>query len=181
MQAPIVNIATVIANPDLTEVRARRGKYESTLGLIGKALGTRGIGINVTIVPPGRAAFPRHYHFINDEMFIVLDGTGTLHFGEEDYPISPLDVIHIEGGTGTPFQIDNTSEGELRYLALSTLLPADLFHYPDSGKFGIMARGAPFRDLADPDGLPRFTRFIPGDASAGYYDGDPAAEDETSP
>jgi len=130
--------------------------------------------MNVTIVPPGKAAWPRHYHYNNDEMFLVLVGSGTLHYGEDDFALKPLDVVHIAAGTGIPFQIENTGAEELRYLAISTLNPADVFVYPDSNKVGIMSLAAPFRDLSG-DGLKPFRKWINAGMSVGYWDDEPDA------
>lgn len=171
---PVINISEVLERPDLMQARDRRGIFEAKLGLIGKALGTRQIGINLTMVPPRSKAFPRHYHYTNDEMFIVLEGIGVLHYGETDHPLRPLDVIHIASGTGIPFQIENDGETELRYLALSAMAETDVFVYPDSGKMGIMSKGVPFRDLAG-DGLGRLMKFIPAETEADYYDREPEA------
>lgn len=175
MLKPVVNIHDIANDPDFVLKRDRKGNFEAQLALIGKALGTKSIGINLTVVPAKSKAFPRHYHYHNDEMFIVLEGTGTLHFGDDDYPLKPFDVINIEAGTGIPFQIDNTSDAELRYLALSTLDPTDLFVYPDSNKLGIMAKGAPFRDLSG-EGLQRVIKFIPAETEEDYYFREPEAD-----
>ena len=175
---PVVNVDEVLTQSEYTDTNPERGKFQARFGFIGKALGTRKIGINVTVVPAGKAAWPRHYHYNNDEMFLVLEGTGTLHHGEDDYPIKPMDVIHIEAGTGIPFQIENTGTEELRYLALSTLDPADVFVYPDSQKVGIMSLAAPFRDLSGQadGGLEPFRRWISTDMSVGYWDNEPDAK-----
>ncbi|MEM9049355.1 MAG: hypothetical protein AAGC92_11620 [Pseudomonadota bacterium] len=85
-----------------------------------------------------------------------------------------MGAISIEAGTGTPFQIENNSDAELRYLALSSMVGSDLFVYPDSNKMGIMAKGVPFRDLAGA-GLQRVMKFIPAETEAGYYDREPEA------
>lgn len=173
-ERPIVNIAEILADPAFTDSNPERGKFQARFGFIGRALGTRKIGLNVTVVPPGKAAWPRHFHYINDELFLVLDGDGTLHYGEHDHPLKPMDVVHIEAGTGIPFQIENTGSAELRYLAFSTLDPADVFVYPDSNKIGVMALAAPFRDLSG-DGSPAFRKWVAADMSVGYWDDEPDA------
>ena len=172
---PVVNIADVLADPALVDDRARRGVFQAKVGMIGRALGSKGVGINVTVVPPRSKAFPRHYHYVNDELFVVLEGTGVLHHGEDDHPLKPGDVVLIEAGTGIPFQIENDSDAELRYLGLSTLIPGDVFHYVDSGKHGVMAGRAPF-SAALGEGLAPFVRFFDETGPKGYYDGEPEAE-----
>ncbi|MEL6240964.1 MAG: cupin domain-containing protein [Pseudomonadota bacterium] len=171
-KAPIVNIDTILEDPDFTDTNPRRGDaFEAQLGFIGAKLGTRQIGINLTVVPPRSKAWPRHYHYINDEMFIVLSGAGTLHYGNQDYPVKAMDVIHIEAGTGIPFQIENDSDDNLRYLALSGMQTADLFHYTDSDKYGIMANGTPLRTFPS-KGLDKFMRVIRADMAAEYWEGE---------
>ncbi len=171
---PIVNIDDVLADPALSDTTGPRGAFEAKLGLIGKALGTLKIGINVTVVPAGKRAWPRHYHYANDELFIVLEGTGTLRYGDHRHQLRAGDVVHIAAGTGIPFQIQNTSATELKYLALSTLLHPDVFVYPDSDKIGFMAGGGPMREAVDPT-QPKLVRFIKADVAAGYWDGEPDA------
>ncbi|MEL6204726.1 MAG: cupin domain-containing protein [Pseudomonadota bacterium] len=175
--SPVMNIEDVFARPDCTDENPERGHYAARFALIGKALETANIGVNLTVVPAGKAAWPRHYHYVNDELFIVLAGTGTLHYGDTDYPLKPMDVINIRAGTGIPFQLDNTGEEELRYLALSTLIPADVFHYVDSDKIGVMAAGAPFRNLANSGGLPRFAKWVWAETKVGYWEGEDRAGD----
>ena len=148
------------------------------LGKIGEALGGDKIGINVTVVPPRSNAFPRHYHYVNDEAFVVLTGTGTLRYGDAHHPIKPGDVIYIKAGTGIAFQLQNTGDEEMRYLGLSSMIPADVFYYPDSDKHGIMANGVPFHSLPT-EGLERFAKWVERDHGVGYYHNDShAAEDK---
>lgn len=174
-RGPVINVVDVLADPDHVIENPERGAFQARLALIGRALGTGQIGINMTVVPPGKRAFPRHYHYVNDEIFVVLSGTGTLHYDEDDYPLKPLDVVSIRAGTGIPFQIDNTGEEEMRYLALSSLIPADVFHYVDSDKLGVMAGAVPFRDLSSEGGLPRMAKWMWRETRVGYWEGEAEA------
>lgn len=171
---PIANIDALLANPDHLTTIDRQGPYEARLAKVGEALNTEKIGINVTVVPPKSQAFPRHFHYINDEAFLVLAGEGSLRYGDDTHPIKTGDIIYIRAGTGIPFQLQNTGESEMRYLALSSMLPADVFFYPDSNKHGIMANGAPFHAMPS-DGLPRFAKWVEADHGVGYYHNDPDA------
>lgn len=108
-------------------------------------------------------------------MLVVLVGEGTLYYGDASAQIHQGDAIAVEAGTGIPFQIHNTSSGELRYLAISTLNHPDVFVYPDSKKIGLMAGGGPMREAAVP-GRPKLIRFIHDDMKVGYWDGEPGIE-----
>lgn len=171
---PVRNAEDVLADSAFSDENPERGNFAARFAFIGQALGTDKIGINLTIVPPGKKAWPKHYHFINDELFVVLEGMGVLHFGDADYPLRPLDVINIKAGTGIPFQIENNGSTDLRYLALSTLIPADVFHYTDSDKYGVMANGAPLHPIASA-GLGRFARWIWPGMQVGYWEGEAEA------
>ena len=56
------------------------------------------MGLSVDIVPPGKRACPYHFHYVEEEMFIVLQGSGTLRVAGEMLPISAGDVMFIPAG-----------------------------------------------------------------------------------
>lgn len=167
---PVVNMDAVLADPQTSDATQRGARFEARLGGVGRALGAKKLSATVTVVPPGKCAWPKHYHFANDEMIIVLQGEGTLHYGDKSGPIAQGDVAYIEAGTATPFQVENTSAAELRYLVIDPQIHPDVFVYPDSGKIGFVAGGAPLREQSGP--TPKLTRFITDDMKAGYWDGE---------
>ena len=113
---------------------------------ISKALGARDLGYALDVVPPGKRACPFHSHRGQEEMFLILQGTGTLRYGAETRPIRAGDVICCPtGGPETAHQIINDSQAELRFLSVSTKVYPDVCEYPDSGK--IMAFGPGFRHV----------------------------------
>ncbi|MGE0717618.1 MAG: cupin domain-containing protein [Alphaproteobacteria bacterium] len=116
-------------------------RYEARVAAIGQRIGAVRLGYNLTVVPPGKVAFPRHSHHVNEEMFFVLSGTGEVRIGDATHPIRAGDAIACPpAGAETAHQIANTSATEeLRYLAVSTRLSPDVVEYPDSGKFGLYA------------------------------------------
>jgi uncharacterized cupin superfamily protein len=164
MKKPIVNLAeleyTSIGNGD---------RYEARLAAVGPRVGAQKLGYNVTVLAPGKRAFPRHNHRVNEEMVFVLEGEGEVRIGDARHPIRAGDVIAFPpGGPETAHQIANTSQAELRYLAVSTKMTPEVVDYPDSGKFGLLADFGP-----GPDGKPNVVRFIGRyDASIGYYEGE---------
>jgi uncharacterized cupin superfamily protein len=146
MSKPILNIADL-------EFRANKhgDRFDARIGAIGGKVGAQKLGYNLTVVPPGKRAFPFHNHRVNEEMFFVIEGEGEIRIGQERHPIKGGDVIACPpGGPETAHQIVNTSQAELRYLAVSTKLAPEIAEYPDSGKFGVLAEG--FRFVDRPDG-----------------------------
>jgi uncharacterized cupin superfamily protein len=168
---PILNIEDVELRESPVPIpEALKKKFGGArLGRISPAIGAEKLGYNVTVVPPGRRAFPLHCHRVNEEMFFILEGSGEVRIGPDTYPVRKGDVIACPpGGPDTAHQIINTGNVELRYLAVSTKLSPEIAEYPESGKFGILA------ELPDQNGKPRFFRYLGrAEASLGYYDGEP--------
>jgi len=116
-------------------------RFDARSGQIAARLGASKLGYNVTAVPPGRRAFPLHNHRVNEEMFFILAGSGSVRIGAETFPIRSGDVIACPpGGAETAHQIINTGTTELKYLAVSTQEMPEICDYPDSGKFLVTER-----------------------------------------
>lgn len=112
-------------------------KFESRGVRLGPLLGAKDLGYSYDVVPPGKSACPFHSHRAEEEMFFVVRGTGLLRYGSETRPIRAGDFICCPtGGPDTAHQIINDSGEELAYLSVSTMMPAEVCEYPDSGKIG---------------------------------------------
>jgi uncharacterized cupin superfamily protein len=112
------------------------------MGSVSARIGARKLGYNITVVPPGKRAFPCHNHRVNEEMFFVLEGSGEVRIGGQTYPLRAGDFLACPpGGPETAHQIVNTGTTELKYLAVSTLEYPEICEYPDSGKFLIAETG----------------------------------------
>ncbi len=142
MPKPIMNIADVALEPwppGAALSGAAADRYEARMGFISPRVGAEKLGYNITAVPPGMSAFPLHNHRANEEMFFILQGSGTVRIGEDTYPIRVGDVVACPpGGKERAHKITNTGTEELRYLAVSTKLSPEVVDYPDSGKFGVL-------------------------------------------
>ena len=150
MTHPILNIADLEFHP-----WGHGERFEAQLGDIGKKLGARKLGYNLTLLPPGKRAFPFHSHRVNEEMFFVVEGDGEVRIGDDRHTIRSGDVICCPpGGPETAHQIINSSGAELKYLAVSTQEQPEVAEYPDSGKYGV------FSVLTGADGQPEPTRLI---------------------
>lgn len=139
MTPPFISLHALELAPrppeDLPSDPATAARFDCSQVRLGKLLGLSKIGVNVTAVKPGKAAYPFHSHRGNDELFFILAGSGVLRLGTERHEVKQGDLIGCPAGdASTAHQLINTGSSELRYLAVSTLVDPEICEYPDSGK-----------------------------------------------
>jgi uncharacterized cupin superfamily protein len=134
-----------IVNVDEAEAwtQERKNFRATHRGLSGRA-GARRTGFNHVTLEPDQLAWPLHCHSGDEELFVVLDGSGTLLLGEDEHPLRPFDVIARPPGTGVAHAFKG-GDGGLTYLAYGTREPNDICYYPRSNKIafwgvGVVAR-----------------------------------------
>ncbi len=133
MKKPIANIFEAELTP-----WKKGNNFEAKLARLGAKIGARELGAQYHVVPAGKTAFPRHAHHNNEEMFIVISGTGEYQAGDETWPVKAGDIIAAPAGDGSgAHQMRNTSDEDLKYLVVSTRNDPDVVEYPDSGKFAV--------------------------------------------
>lgn len=121
---------------------AKGAKFESDAVRIGPLLGAKDLGYSYDVVPPGKISCPFHSHRAEEEMFFIVSGTGTLRYGVETRKVRAGDFICCPtGGPETAHQIVNDSDADLAYISVSTMMPAEVCEYPDSGKVGSFGGG----------------------------------------
>ena len=118
--------------------------YDSMVASVSDGTVARKLGCGIDTLAPGMQSCPYHFHHGQEEMFILLEGHGTLRVAGELLAIEAGDVIFIPCGPEYPHHIVNTSDAELKYLSISTQEQPEVCEYPDSGKFGVKGAGAGF-------------------------------------
>lgn len=146
--------------------------HGENLGYRRKALGAaangKQLGCSLYEVPPGRKAWPCHYHLANEEAIYVLEGSGMLRIGGREISLSPGDYVALPVGEAVARQASNTSDEPLRYLCFSTMVEPDVLVYPDSGKIGLFAGSAPGGSNEERT----LNKYLRADAEVGYFDGE---------
>ncbi|MCB1518583.1 MAG: cupin domain-containing protein [Hyphomicrobiaceae bacterium] len=169
LKKPVRNIADVPLR-----AQAKGSKFQSQFGSMTQMLGSRPMGASLTVVEPGKTAFPLHNHHVTAEMFYIIEGEGSYRVGEETYPVKAGDVIASPpGGRETAHQISNTGASTLKYLGFSANSgETDVVEYPDSDKFAVSSR---FDWATGKSGI----RFVGRtETSLDYWDGEDIGEDE---
>jgi len=153
---------------NVTELKAggfeKGSRFALTNKPLGRATGARGIGCSFYEVPPGKTAFPNHYHCANEESVYILEGSGLLRIGPDSVPVGPGDYATFPVGPAHSHQLVNAGDTPLRYLCFSTMVPTEVVGYPDSKKIGAMSYA----------GGEAVVRLMFRETSAvDYYDGEP--------
>ena len=115
--------------------------------------------VSVYEIPPGKAAYPYHYHHKNEETFYILSGEGILKTPEGERTVKAGDFLFFPTGAEGAHKLTNTSETELlRYIDFDVVHDIDVCEYPDSGKIGIWGMD--------------MNRIYPKDSDVDYYEGE---------
>jgi uncharacterized cupin superfamily protein len=159
IDARVVNIDAL----KLEHYSAVGGKFESDAVRVGPLVGARDLGYSYDVVQPGKVSCPFHSHRAEEEMFFIVKGEGTLRYGAERRKVRAGDFICCPvGGPETAHQLINDSGAELAYISVSTMMPAEVCEYPDSGKIGAFG-GA---------GEGRLRHLTRADAKVDYWEGE---------
>ena len=127
------------ANPKTRELR--EPLYDTLCARLAPGTAAAKLGISVDTVAPGRRGCPYHFHYAQEEAFVVLEGAGTLRVAGEHLALVAGDVVFIPPGPQYPHQIINTSAAPLKYLSISTRESPEVCEYPDSNKYLASATG----------------------------------------
>ena len=147
-----------------TQRELRPPLYDSVCARLARGTAARKLGASIDTVAPGMRSCPYHFHHAQEEMFVVIEGSGTLRVAGELIPLREGDIAFIPPGPEYPHQIINTSDAPLKYLSISTRESPEICEYPDSDKYLAMASLAEGKFF---DAIQR-TRN-----SVDYWDGEP--------
>lgn len=161
---PVLNI------DEATLVESAHGEhFAAAMATLAPRIGASQLGCRLTIVPAGKRAWPFHCHHANEELFFIIEGSGSYRFGDQHYPLRAGDVVAAPaGGAEQAHQIINDSAAPLKYLAISTMRAPDIMEYPDSGKFSVFAGAAPGADKKNRS----FSATVPVAAAVDYWQGE---------
>lgn len=138
----IVNLADVPATAREGKTVARSSRH------LGDVAGSERTGLVHYVVPAGKLMNPPHAHSAEEEIFVVLEGTGSALLspspredGEiEEYPLRAGSTLARPAGTQRAHAL-RAGDGGMTVLAFSTRDPNDITYYPRSGKVSLRGVG----------------------------------------
>jgi uncharacterized cupin superfamily protein len=118
--------------PSWVEVGAGEHPWKREVA-VGPPEFTRLTGLNRIALDPCETGAPRHGHSADEEIFIVLDGAGTLFLGDDEHPVRRGHVVGRPPATRVAHGFRAGREG-LTYLAYGTREPNDICFYRPPGR-----------------------------------------------
>lgn len=97
------------------------------------------VGVLIESPAPGRRLCPRHYHMLEEEHALILEGQVTLLFGEERHEMKAGDYVSFPAGQKIGHSFLNSGTGPCSYLMIGERNPNEVCVYPDSNKMAVGA------------------------------------------
>ena len=169
-RAPNLDWPEPTPRPDsIVDLDSVEGAFGGSVKHLGRAAGATQSGLNWVSLPPGEEGAPPHCHSAEEELFVILDGDGTLELWspprpgdpfqtepQETHPLRAGHVVSRPPATRVPHSL-RAGDAGLTYLAYGTKDPNDIGYYPRSNRvalrgIGLIARVEPLDYF---DGEPR--------------------------
>lgn len=113
------------------------------------------ISVSNEILEPGRQANPFHYHLLEEEHLLMLDGALTLRLGGKTFVMHAGDYVCFPAGQKAGHSLFNHTDAPCRYLIIGNPHPHEVAVFPDTGRVEVKLMRTGYRQ----------------DATLGYWDG----------
>ena len=131
---------TVVNLDDVEPDEVQRPRVARLRRDLGRAAGAQHSSLRWVRVAPGKLAHPEQCHSLEEKIFVVLAGSGTMLLGDEEIALGPGHVIGRPAGTGVAHTFRAGAE-ELTLLAYGSGDRGDVLYFPRSGKIALPGIG----------------------------------------
>jgi uncharacterized cupin superfamily protein len=102
------------------------------------------VGVQIEELPPGKQTCPLHWHVLEEEHVMVLDGRVTLRLGEERIEMRTGDYVVFPAKQAAGHCFVNEGDAVVRLLVIGERKGDEVCVYPDSNKVLVRALGQVF-------------------------------------
>ena len=95
------------------------------------------VGVLIESPDPGKRLWPLHYHMLEEEHVLVLEGELTLLLGDERHVMRPGDYVAFPAGMKIGHSFLNSGPGPASYLLVGERNANDVCVYPHSNKMAV--------------------------------------------
>lgn len=100
---------------------------------VGRNIGSATLGLNIQTVLPGNFSSRRHRHFFQEEILVVMSGTGLLHHGKSGCSVGPGDAVCYLAADSEAHAFENTGTVPPTIWAFGNRFRYEICEYPDHG------------------------------------------------
>lgn len=121
-----------------TRIDARFGGHAKhlTMAAVGRDYH---VGVMIEAPAPGQRLAPLHYHMMEEEQALILEGEVTLLLENESFVLKPGDYVCFPAGHKMGHSFLNSGTGPCRYLMVGERKAGDVCVYPQSNKMALNA------------------------------------------
>ena len=130
---------------------------EAVITPLSRLAGLARAGVNLVRVAPGRRAFPRHAHRVEEEWTYVIAGEAEVILGHERHRLGPGGFVAFPPGGPAHAVANASAEDDLLCLMGGESRELDLVDFPDHGRRVI--RSAAGHETAAADAFEPFDFF----------------------
>jgi len=112
---------------------------------LGEYGGCSHVGVCMEEIAPGRQAYVSHYHLLEEEQLLVLEGRPTLRLGERRIPMEPGSYVVFPAGQKAGHALVNETDEPVRYLIIGERNPDEVTVHTDTGRVGVRLVGEGYR------------------------------------
>jgi uncharacterized cupin superfamily protein len=134
----------IVALEDVVATERRVGDVAFARRDLGVAAGSVDSGMRHHVLEPGGLSYPPHCHSAEEELFVVLDGSGVVMLGDEEHPVRAGSVVCRPPASGVAHAF-RAGDEPMTLLAYGTREPNDIAYFPRSGKLYVRGVEAIFR------------------------------------
>ena len=108
------------------------GPISAKMADVGRTVGSKTIGLTIQTVAPGHFSSRRHKHVFQEEILIVMSGSGILNHGPDRIPVGPGDCVCYLPEDPEAHNFENTGTTDLVIWAFGNRFPYEVALYPDA-------------------------------------------------
>jgi uncharacterized cupin superfamily protein len=103
------------------------------------------ISISNEILAAGKQANQAHYHMLEEEHVLVLEGALTVRLGEKSYVLAQGHYVCFPAGQKVGHSLYNHTSEPCRYLIIGNPQPNEVAVFPETGRVEVKLMGEGYR------------------------------------
>jgi uncharacterized cupin superfamily protein len=133
------------------EEYAKGDRFGLRFRQLGEYGGCSHVGVCMEELAPGKQTNPAHYHMLEEEHLLILEGSATLRLGDQSFALSTGDYACFPAGQKAGHTLLNQTDRPCRYLIIGERNPNDVIIYTDSDRVSVRLTGEGYRKSATMD------------------------------